>query len=159
VGEGDRLGLDLALRAEAVQLEAVQAQSRVTPPFRDQRARGFFNRMDRGMGHYITREQIRARGLVYTSDLLRTVPELGFRGGSVSSGLWFGGGRRGCAPTLYIDGHRKILEADERLDDLVAPANIWGIEIYRYGSEIPAELPRENLIGNCGAVVIWTLNA
>ena len=159
VGEGARMSMDLALRADAVQLETVQAESRVTPPFRDRRARGFYNRAARGMGTFMDRDQIRARGFVRTSDLLRTVPELSFRGGSISTGLWFGGGRRGCAPTLYIDGHRRVLEPQDRLDDIVSPGNIWGIEVYRYGSEIPAELPRENLVGNCGAVVIWTLQA
>ena len=41
VGAGARMSMDLALRADAVQLESVQAESRVTPPFRDRRARGF----------------------------------------------------------------------------------------------------------------------
>lgn len=159
VGAGDRTSMDLSLRPDAVQMEALQARARATPPFRDRRARGFYDRMDRGMGQYMTREQIAARGTVHTSDLLRTIPELSFRGGSASTELWFGGNLRGCSPTLYIDGVRKRLDKDQRLNDLVAPADIWAIEVYRYGSDIPPDLPRESVGSTCGAVIIWTLNA
>jgi hypothetical protein len=169
VGEGERIGVDLALRAGAVELEAVQAQTRATPPFRDARARGFFDRMDRGMGHYMTREQIVARGAGHASELLRSMPGVRFHGGIQSTGLWVGGhGPRvrggvsallGCAPTLYIDGFLRVLRPEERLDDVVDVRQIWGIEVYRFGSDIPSELPRQDMIGNCGAIVIWTLNA
>ncbi|HEV3051988.1 MAG TPA: carboxypeptidase-like regulatory domain-containing protein [Longimicrobium sp.] len=156
VGEGERIGMDLALRTDAVQMEAVQAEARVTPPFRDARARGFYDRMDAGMGEYMTREQIVARDAGQASDLLRSMPRVSFRGGIRSTGLWLGGAAAGCAPALYIDGFRRVLRPNERLDDVLDVRQIWGIEVYRYGSEIPSELPRD---GRCGAVVIWTLNS
>jgi hypothetical protein len=169
VGEGERMGVDLALRTDAVRMEAVQAKTRATPPFRDARARNFFDRMDRGMGHYMTREQIVARGAGQASDLLRGMPGVRFGGGSRSTGLWVGGfGPRveggvsallGCAPTLYIDGFLRVLRPEERVDDVVDVRQIWAIEVYRFGSDIPSELPRQDMIGNCGAIVIWTLNA
>jgi hypothetical protein len=158
VGADERMGMDLALRTDAVQMEAVQAQARVTPEFRDARARGFYDRMDAGMGEYMTREQIVARGAGQASDLLRSMPRVSFRGGSRSTGLWLGGSAAGCAPTLYIDGFRKVMRPTDRLDDILDVRQIWGIEVYRYGSDIPSDLPRDNN-GRCGTVVIWTLNS
>jgi hypothetical protein len=169
VGAGERIGVDLALRADAVELEAVEAQARVTPPFRDARARGFYDRMDTGMGRFMTREQILARNAPVTSALLRSIPGVQM-GGLRSTGLRLGGnaGRAGgrgygtllgCRPSLYIDGFLKVLRPGQRVDDLVEPSEIWGIEVYRRGSDIPSELPRQDMIRNCGAIVIWTVNS
>jgi hypothetical protein len=176
VGEGERMGVDLALRAEVVELQAVQAQTRVTPPFRDWRALGFYDRMDDGMGRYLTREQILTSNAPTTTQLLRGIP--GLRAGDFrSAGMWLGGNasrpRRGrgsstlrsygtllgCSPSVYIDGFLRVLGPGQRLDEMVEPAEIWGIEVYRRGSDIPSELPRQDMIRNCGAIVIWTLNS
>jgi hypothetical protein len=170
VGAGERIGVDLALRTEAVALEAVEAQVRVTPPFRDVRARGFYDRMDAGMGRYLTREQILARNAGRTSDLLRGIPDVRFRGGSRGTVPWVRGNAQrpqekgygtllGCVPAIYIDGIRRDLFWGLRLDDLVEPSEIWGVEVYRHASEIPSELPRDSVIRNCGAIVIWTINS
>jgi hypothetical protein len=167
VGEGERIGVDLALRTAAVQLDAVEAQARVTPAFRDARARRFYDRMDTGMGRFLTREQILARNASRTSDLLRGVPGVRFSGGSRATVPWVGGNAAptggygtllGCMPVVYIDGIR-VQVWGRRLDDLVEPGEIWGIEVYRHGSDIPSELPRASVIRNCGAIVIWTVNS
>jgi hypothetical protein len=146
VGEGERMEVDLSLRPEVVQLEAVQAQSRVTPNFHDPRARGFYERMDRGRGKYYTPEQIFRLNRSRTSDLITTYAGISM----FNRRVWMGGDRRGCSPYIYIDGHRA---PPLPLDDLIAPSAIWGIEIYRHAWEIPNELPRD---GNCGVVMIWT---
>jgi hypothetical protein len=170
VGEGERIGVDLALRTDAVELQTVEAETRITPPFRDARARDFYDRMDGGMGRYLTREQIVARNAGRTSDLLRGVPGVRFRGGSSAILPWVGGNARryppesygthlGCSPSVYIDGIRRDLWWGLRLDDLVDPSEIWGIEVYRHGSDIPSELSRMGMIKNCGAIVIWTVNS
>jgi hypothetical protein len=170
VGQGERMGVDLALRTDAVALEAVQAQVRVTPPFRDARARGFYARMDAGMGSYLTREQILTRNAARTSDLLRGIPDVRFRGGSSGTVPWVRGNAQrpqekgygtllGCVPAIYIDGIQRSLRWGLRLDDLVEPSEIWGVEVYRHASEIPSELPRDSVIRNCGAIVIWTINS
>jgi hypothetical protein len=148
-------------------MDAVEARARVTPEFRDARARGFYDRMDAGMGRYLTREQIVARNAARTSDLLRGIPGVDFAGGSRSTIPWLGGNRRrhgsgtlgACMPFLYIDGYLRVLRGNERLDDIVDPSEVWGIEVYRYASDIPSELPRRGMAGNCGAIVIWTVNS
>jgi Carboxypeptidase regulatory-like domain len=153
VGEGERMGVDLALRQDALRLEAVEATARTTPPFRDPRALGFFERMDRGRGRYYTPEQIIRLNRNRTSELITT-----YAGISMSRGrVWMGGNARGCFPTVYIDGFRK--PHDISLDDLITPDRIWGIEIYRYSFDIPNNLPRDGMGSTCGIIMIWTRNS
>lgn len=153
VQRGDRMGVDLALRTDVVRLEAVEARSRVTPPFRDRRARGFFERMDRGRGWFYTPEQIAQMNRPRTSEVITRDAGITMRG----TRPWVGGNRRGCSPTIYIDGFRK--PRDIPLDDLIAPTAIWGIEVYRYSWEIPSDLPRDDMVGTCGVIMIWTAHS
>jgi hypothetical protein len=153
IAQGDRMDVDLSLRTDAVQMEAVQATGRVTPPFRDQRARRFFERMDRGRGRYISPEQVQEMDAARTPDMLRTIPGLSFSSGLGSAGLRLGGRQRGCTPTLYIDGYRFTPYPGWRLDDHVASPDVWAIEVYPYATDIPPDLPRES--GRCGIVMIW----
>jgi Carboxypeptidase regulatory-like domain len=153
VGPGDRMGLDLSLRSAAIALDQVQA--RVTPPFRDVRARQFYARMDRRRGRYLSPERVQQLGLTRTSDLLRTIPGVSFSSGLGSGGLRLGGRLRGCTPILYIDGYRFHPYPGWRLDDHVGVEEVWAIEVYMDGADIPAELPRDGM-GRCGIVMIWT---
>lgn len=145
----ERREMDMSLRTDVVRLEAVEARSRVTPPFRDPRARGFFDRMQRGRGWFYTPEQIIQLNRRRTTDLLTTYAGISLRRGR----LWLGGDRRGCSPTIYIDGVRRPTVL---LDDALAPGDIWGIEIYQHPWEIPSDLPRDDMVANCGVVMIWT---
>ncbi|HEX6371165.1 MAG TPA: carboxypeptidase-like regulatory domain-containing protein [Longimicrobium sp.] len=149
---GDRMGVDLSLRRDAVRLEGVEAVARVTPPFRDTRARGFYERMDRGRGMFYTAEQIVEMNRPRTTEVITYRAGVTMRRGKV----WLGGDRRGCTPIIYIDGFRK---SGVLLDDALAPSDIWGIEIYRNSFEIPNELPRDDMSGNCGVIMIWTLHS
>lgn len=153
IGEGERMGVDLGLRPEAVQLEAVEARSRVTPPFRDARARRFYERMDSGRGLFYTPEEIARLNRTHTTDLITSKAGVTMVGGRV----WVGGNRRGCSPTIYIDGFAKSPAVP--LDELIHPSEIWGIEIYRWGMEVPNDLPRDNVASRCGVVMIWTLHS
>jgi hypothetical protein len=156
VGEGERMGVDLSLRPEAVRLEGVEARSRATPDFRDHRARGFFDRVDRGRGRYLTPERVEAMRAGTTSGMLWTVPGVSFSSGMISSGLRLGITRaRSCVPEVYLDGHRINASPGWRLDDWVAAREVWAIEVYMKASDIPPELPREGH-GTCGIVMIWT---
>lgn len=153
IGEGERMGVDLGLRQDAVQLEAVEARSRATPPFRDARARRFFDRVDGGRGLYYTPEEIARLNRSRTSDLITYKAGVTMVGGRV----WVGGNRRGCSPAIYIDGIRK--SAAVPLDEMIHPTEIWGVEIYPQGLDIPHDLPRDDVGGRCGIIMIWTRQA
>lgn len=152
ISDGDRMGVDLSLRAEAFQLEAIEARTRVTPPFRDARARRFFERMERGRGIFYTAEEIAEMGVKSPAEALTYAAGVSIRRGR----LWMGGDRRGCSPRLYVDGYYR---PGEFFDDELEPGDIWGIEIYRHAAEIPSDLPRDDMIGTCGIVMIWTAHS
>lgn len=149
VAGGDRMGVDLSLRAQAFQLDTIQAQARVTPPFRDRRARGFYERMDRGRGIFYTAEQIAEMGVDHPMEAITYAAGVTIQRGR----LWMGGDRRGCSPRVYVDG---FYRPGEFFDNELEPGDIWGIEIYRHAWEIPAGLPRDDMAGTCGIVMIWT---
>lgn len=149
LAEGDRVSVDLGLGASSLVLDAVEL--RITPPFRDQRARGFYERMARGSGRFYTAEQIAGMNCSRTTDVLTYYAGVQMWNGKV----WLGGDRRGCSPAIYIDGFRR---REVNLDDALAPGDIWGVEIYQYAWQIPAALPRDDN-GTCGIVMIWTLHS
>lgn len=149
VGARQSRELDVSLRAKAVQLEGIEAKVLVTPPFRDRRALGFYDRMVRGRGTFYTAEEIAGMNRRRLTDVITYKAGISVRRGR----LWVGGDRRGCTPTVYLDGFRR---SSDFLDDALSPGDVWGIEIYRYGSEIPTTLQRDDITSNCGVVMIWT---
>lgn len=161
VAAGANVDVEVRMTPAAVALESVGVRVRQTPPFRDPRAARFWERLDRARGIYITPEQIQARRAVSTTDLLRE-----------TRGVLIGGDRhrggqpvllgvsaiRACRPTLYIDGRRRPMASDERLEDFIAREKLWAIEIYPEAYEAPSDLPPDDNF-RCGVVAIWTLNA
>jgi len=125
---------------------------------------GFHHRLERGLGYYITREQVEARNPNYVSDLLREVPGIQFAGGTVGNRPSVRMGRasnRNCATQIFIDGflanRRNPLSGnpeDFRIDDVVSPASVEGIEVYRGLSTVPAEFMSPDAV--CGVIAIWT---
>jgi len=135
----------------------------------------FYHRMDRGSGHYITRDQIERRRPANVTDVLATVPGVRITGGGgrASGGRHIqmgralpgvGGGE--CPTQIFVDGNlvtrRGILSETATggaavpvpIDDIVRPADIEGIEVYRGLSSVPAEFMNEN--ARCGVIGIWT---
>lgn len=112
---------------------------------------GFWDRQERGLGHFITPEEIEESDPQHGSDLLRMVP--GVRVGPYRFGrapVTFSRARQGCQPTYYLDG---VLRQSMHIDDLNRD-DLLAIEVYNG----PAETPPQYKFGgrNCGTIVIWT---
>ncbi|MGH7446416.1 MAG: TonB-dependent receptor, partial [Longimicrobiales bacterium] len=153
--------VEVTLDTEAVLLAPLEvlAWSEVsTSPFLD----NFRRRVGNGMGIYITRADIEERRPVLVSDLLRTVPGVSVE--SAGSGtrpvVTFGRARaRDCVTQIFVDGflaNRRVPGGsdDVRLDDMVSPGSVEGIEIYRGRSTIPPEFL--NADASCGVIAVWT---
>jgi len=159
LGAGETFTYDLNLRPASVQLDSVVVSTRVTPPFRDARARDFYRRAERGWGRYVMPEVIDARRPATTMTLLRGVR--GLRINSMHQGIPLMRGRKRlggfelCAPTVYINGIRRVVY--QSLDDVVDPDELWAIEVYGTAEEAPGELPPFD--PNCGVIAIWTRQA
>jgi hypothetical protein len=123
---------------------------------------GFRQRRSGGFGVYITRRDIEARRPMYTTDLLRTVPGVELVGGGSGTRPRVQLGRsvgESCATQIFVDGmlmNRRGFgpREDVRLDDVVSPGSIEGIEIYRGLASIPPEFLNPD--SGCGVVAVWT---
>ena len=118
-------------------------------------AAGFYRRQSRGIGTFMTRDDIDQQRPRDTADLFRRVP--GFR---VVQTRWgedpvstrptgFGGT---CYPALFLDGAR-MGRRYGTINDLIPPEGIEAIEAYAGPSQTP---PQWKTMDSCGAIVIWT---
>lgn len=130
---------------------------------------GFRDRLRRGNGFFITREQIESRRPALMADLLREVPGVTVTGSGVGNRATISVGRAqamaqmgGCEAQIFVDGflmNRRMgagrgAPSDFRLDDVVSPLSVEGIEVYRGLGSIPAEFLNPD--AQCGVVAIWT---
>lgn len=139
---------------------------------------GFFDRRDwnerLGLGHYVTRADVEARGPARVSHMLAEIPRLdivrancfsarcGFPVMAASSAtcgqLRQVGGEYVIGASVYIDGRRMRVAtggAVTGVDDFVMPGDVAGIEVYTGVGDLPGEFADVNA-QRCGAVVIWT---
>jgi hypothetical protein len=153
--------LEVRLDTEAVLLAPLEvlAWSEMDPSaFLD----NFRRRVRSGLGIYITRSQIEEHRPMHVSDLLRTVPgvQLEATGAGTRPRVTFGrASGSDCATQIFVDGFLVNRGGpggvnDIRLDDVVSPGAVEGIEIYRGLSTVPAEFL--NADAGCGVIAVWT---
>jgi hypothetical protein len=118
------------------------------------RLASFYQRRDRGLGHYYTREEIEKRNPANTTDLLRTVPGIRLQPlGFGRQTLRFRGAR--CPPLVWIDG--SPLGAGEFDIDNVPARSIEAMEIYTGIAALPSEFTAgPTTTTSCGTIVIWS---
>ncbi|HEX6039142.1 TonB-dependent receptor [Longimicrobium sp.] len=129
---------------------------------------GFYGRLERGQGRFVTREEIEARSPTRVTDMLRTLPGLNghaARGGVGGMTMSRGSSGDRCTVVFFVDGmlvsqpsmggpFRGSPRQDQAIDDYVQPSEVEGIEIYRGESDTPAEFVTRWV--GCGTIVIWT---
>ncbi len=130
---------------------------------------GYRQRLRTGNGIFITREEIEARRPALMVDLLREIPGVTVSGASSGNRPSVAVARAqataqlsGCEAQIYVDGflvNRRTgpgqsLISDFRLDDVVSPMSVEGIEIYRGLGTVPAEFLNPD--ARCGVIAIWT---
>lgn len=168
-----RLAADSVVELEVRMAVATVALEPVTVVTRSRRSvspvlEGFYGRLERGQGRFVTREEIEARGPARVTDMLRTIPNLNAhspRGGVGGVTMSRGSSADRCTVVFFIDGmlvsqpsmggpFRGSPRQDQAIDDYVAPSDVEGIEIYRGESDTPAEFVTRWV--GCGTIVIWT---
>jgi Carboxypeptidase regulatory-like domain/TonB-dependent Receptor Plug Domain len=120
----------------------------------DHRLAGFDARRAAGVGRFLTRTDIEARGAANTTDLLRGIPGVTIapvprRSRSLivmQSSL----GR--CRAAVWIDGVQIEQFPESTPDDVLTPSAIEAVEIYNSFSAAPAQY----VSGACGVVMFWT---
>lgn len=118
-------------------------------------SRNFEERRARGLGQFITREEILERGSSRLSDILRLKRGVNVVRGDRVRFTAYSGGNRGtvCQPDIWLDGRRS---QGMEINELVA-TTVEAIELYPYLSTVPIEF--QSLGANttpCGTIVVWT---
>jgi hypothetical protein len=99
-------------------------------------------------GYFFERPEIERRGPAHTSELLRTLRGVHLSPvGTVGNRVLL----RGCRPMVWLNGLR-VPEAE--VDEVAHPDEVDALEVYVSMIGMPARLV--DLVGKCGAVVIWT---
>ena len=109
----------------------------------------FHRRQKNGAGFYITWREIQAKGYSRLGDVLRVV-----RGVQVqcrpTDCLILMSRSTTCPPAIWVDGRPSDFYGGN-----TPIGDIYGMEVYRGPSELPAEFVGT---GMCGAVILWTKN-
>lgn len=147
---GQTAAVDIVLNRVAVELRPVVVLGRRN--ITGQMA-GFYERQSRGMGHFITREQIEKRNPINMTDMFRMVPGARVDSRGFRTQVRFRGAR--CAPLTWLDG--TPLYAGEFDLDSLDPRSMEGIEIYSGPAGVPAEFQgNRNMSSSCGTVILWS---
>jgi hypothetical protein len=115
--------------------------------------RGFEERKARGLGTFVTRDEIVDRGSAKLSDILRSKRGVTIVRGRVRFSAFVGSRSAVCQPIVWLDGTKALgLEVDE-----IYAQTVEAVEMYPNFSTIPLEF---QTVGSnttpCGTIVIWT---
>jgi len=128
-------------------LEVEEQASKTLPRYLE-----FERRRAHGVGHFITRDEIRNRGYMNMGDALRTVKGVKVDCNALECIIRMARAGPRCFPAFWVDGH------EARSFAVSTPiADVQGIEVYRGSGEIPAEFTGST--AGCGVIVIWTRSA
>jgi hypothetical protein len=150
VTEGDTTDVDITIATAADKLPTVVVKGQEE---RKRQLDAFEERRKLGLGHFVTRAQIAARGPLVLSEMLRGIPGAQLVQTNVTGRMTLRFARRNdCPPTYFVDGHYM---PNFNIDDM-PPHDVEGIELYEGFSGLPAEFAKQTGVQACGVVVIWT---
>lgn len=162
VESGLTTAVEVSMAVDPVELEPLRVRvERRTPGLE---AVGFYDRREYAAGgSFVDRQAIEDQNPLEVADIFRRVPGAEVRLANpldvLSRSVILRGGRRDmppCYPGVYIDGqvvHRPGTEP-AMLNQLLAPDQVEGIEVYQGGASTPLEYGGVN--ASCGVVLIWT---
>jgi TonB family protein len=143
--------VDITLLQVVQRLAAVEVRSQ--REVFDARLSGFYERADRKVGHFITRERIERTHSFSFTDLLREVPGVRIRPiGQLQKAVRIRGAS--CPPLVFLDG--MPASAAEFDVESIDPGILEGIEVYAGSATVPAELVGPRNLDRCGVIAIWT---
>ncbi|HKW49090.1 MAG TPA: Plug domain-containing protein, partial [Gemmatimonadaceae bacterium] len=152
VTEGKTLALNVTLDAMATEIEGMTVEELAR---KRQVLADFYDRLSRGFGHFVTRDQIEKRNPMNLSDMMRLIPGARLvptHGGQATLRFNRATGARDCPPQYWVDG---VKAYGFNIDD-VTPDDVEGIEIYEGASTIPPQFNTREGTTICGVVLIWT---
>lgn len=151
VRAGEQHPVSITLARLAVELEPLIVYGRRNLTGR---MAGFYERLSRGLGHFVTREQIERRNPMNMTDIFRMIPGARVESrGLGSQSVRFRGSRQ--PPLVWLDG--TPLYAGEFDLDSVDPRSFEGVEIYSGPASVPAEFLGNRMMSSTGGtIILWT---
>lgn len=154
--EGAELAPEVVLRPVAIPLPEIRALGRAEPWYSD-----FERRRKSGLGTSLGPEELAAKNVMHTVELLRGIPgvrvSLGPPGVTDLSYVAFSRCRESVS--VWVNGQQLRVGAGKSTPADVAemlgrigPNEVAAIEIFRGPAELPAEFNNDN----CAAIAIWT---
>lgn len=148
--------VEIRLTPAAIPVEPLTVVIDVRPQWLE--TNGFYERRERGLGQFVTPEELASTPFRRFSEVLRKVPGVVMR--NVCTPHCYQiirmstSAAQGCPPTFYVDGKKMTTVREEMIDlDALAPnGDLAAVEVYRGISQTPAQY-----YGRCGSIVIWTL--
>lgn len=138
------------LLPRTVELDTLAVEGSAPQSWRSER--GFEERRRRGLGVFITREQIQQRNAQSVTDLLRTVPGLITTcGGRLGCQVRMSRSTTQCLPDYFLDGYPATFSTGPTFPII----QIRGVEVYHDRFETPPEFQQPNQ--QCGVIAIWTV--
>jgi hypothetical protein len=156
------LTVAVELGVEPVPLEPVEVRARTEMSVELQ---GFYDRRERGGGHYLTRDEIGRMQSRNLTDILRRVPGVrvepaqGPMGTSYivrlarTTGIT---GGRPCPVMYYVNGMPFSVAHDVGINNFIRADEIAGLEVYSGASRLPPQFHSSPQNARCGVIVIWT---
>lgn len=155
LGEGGEMTVEFRVQPAAIELEEilVSAQGRIREGALI--TNGFYERMQMGLGRFITPADIQNSHALKVSDLFFNIPRVDVVTGRLGDDRIVMSSPMGdCAPSIYVDN--MLVSRDGSDLEMVAPLHvIEAIEVYRGASELPLQWGGTGA-GGCGAIIIWT---
>lgn len=167
---GEQLAMEIRLAETAIELDPIVVTERRRGLLVDV---GFYDRLERGHGIYIERDEIERRRPSQVTDLmqgragLKVVPAGGLKYDiRLTSMDRFTGD---CQPSIWLDGALvrdagvamtstgatgSTLNTQLQLSEIISPEHIEAVEVYTSPAGLPLQFGGSNAM--CGVVVIWT---
>ena len=146
VDAGETLRASFALERLVTSLDTVKVAGKKL----GWRMTEFEDRRKAGFGHFLTRDDIEKRNAVFTSSLLWGIPSVTVEKGGVAFNTRPGS----CAFQVFLDG--VALPKSTKLDDLLTPKELAGIEVYLGPATVPLQYKTTGGGGRCGVILLWT---
>jgi hypothetical protein len=150
IGENEMVEVEIRMAEQAIPLDplVITARRTIQPHTLDE----YYDRMERnkrrGVGNFLTREEVENAPTASTPLLLATTPTLYLEPtGNTGYGIRMRSAGSYCTPEFYLDG---LLTSWERLPPM---EEIEGVEIYRTSSHF--EVVEGYYPSDCGAVFLW----
>ena len=155
IGAGGSMQIEFRLEPEAVTLQGLVVQAERVTEEPTLVSVGFYERVQRGFGRFITPGDIETSTAITTSELFFGIPGVQIAPTTTGDQVVMTGTRGLCPPTIYVDG---VPTVGSVIESIMPRMSVYAIEVYRRGAEIPFELSavRSGPTGSCGVIVLWS---